>query len=523
VSGADTFPLENIHFPDHHGEADTLARKAADEIPSGWECDNVELTTVGVDIGSSTSHLLFSRLHLQRLAQSLSSRFVVVGRETVHRSAILLTPYADNNRIDVRALQEFVKRCYAEACLGPEQVDTGAVILTGVALERSNARAVAELFAGEGGGFVCASAGHNLEAILAAHGSGAVARSRSAPGPRVHVDIGGGTTKLALLENGEILATAALAIGGRVIAWDAEGRVDRIETSAHAVAEDLGVEVRLGGRLPQAAGQTIVARMARILMQAMRGEPPGALGQRLQLTDPLGHPAGGTALPLTCSGGVAEYIYGRQRRAFNDLGADLAQAFRGECLHNSVPIDELPGGEGIRATAIGASQFTVQLSGNTVFISNPALLPLRNLPVVRPRIPAGAPNEAAVAGAIEHALRRLDLGDSTAAPVAVALPWSGAPSYARLRALADGLVVGLQGWLDSAQPLVVALESDIGRAVGHILAEECGVETGIVCIDGVELKELDYVDIGKLVHPANVVPVVVKSLAFGAAGIGVSH
>src|SRR5712691_13522044 len=65
-----------------------------------WALDNVELTTVGVDVGSSTSHLLFAKLHLQRLTQSLSSRFVVVHREVLHRSPILLTPYRPDGLID---------------------------------------------------------------------------------------------------------------------------------------------------------------------------------------------------------------------------------------------------------------------------------------------------------------------------------------------------------------------------------------------------------------------------------------
>src|SRR6266705_354036 len=113
-----------------------------------WALDNVELTTVGVDVGSSTSHLLFAKLHLQRLTQSLSSRFVVVHREVLHRSPILLTPYRTDGLIDVQALELFVHEAYAEAKLSPDQIDTGAVILTGAALERANSRAVAELFAG---------------------------------------------------------------------------------------------------------------------------------------------------------------------------------------------------------------------------------------------------------------------------------------------------------------------------------------------------------------------------------------
>src|SRR5436190_21894362 len=167
------------HDHDHDDFPNTAHDHSADAgVPFTWALDNVDLTTVGVDVGSSTSHLLFAHLHLQRLQQSLSSRFVVVEREVLHRSPILLTPYREDGLIDVEALQRFVEQAYRNAGLSADDVDTGAVILTGAALERANARNVAELFAGSGGKFVCASAGHNLEGILAAHGSGAVAISR---------------------------------------------------------------------------------------------------------------------------------------------------------------------------------------------------------------------------------------------------------------------------------------------------------------------------------------------------------
>src|SRR5207248_3863280 len=194
----------------------------------------------------STSHLLFAKLHLQRLTQSLSSRFVVVHREVLHRSPILLTPYRPDGLIDALALERFVHAAYAEANLIPDQIDTGAVILTGAALERKNSRAVAELFAGQGGKFVCASAGHNLEGILAAHGSGAVALSHERKETLLHVDVGGGTTKLGVLRNGEILSTAAVHVGGRLIAFDADDRITRIEPSARLVAQELGISLEIG-------------------------------------------------------------------------------------------------------------------------------------------------------------------------------------------------------------------------------------------------------------------------------------
>ena len=193
-----------------------------------WEQENVELTTVGIDIGSSTSHLLFARVILQRQTQGLSSRFVVIDRRIVWRSPIMLTPFLPNGTIDAGKLGEFIAGAYREAGIKQHEVDSGAVILTGEAIKKTNARAIDEIFAAEAGKFVCATAGHKLECLLAAHGSGAVALSKERQNCILHVDIGGGTTKLALIDKGEIIALQAFAVGGRLIAQDFDRRVDSL-------------------------------------------------------------------------------------------------------------------------------------------------------------------------------------------------------------------------------------------------------------------------------------------------------
>src|SRR5437764_4963463 len=205
--------MHDLEFDHLHVESDEINEVA-------WSTDNVELTTVGIDIGSSTSHLLFARVHLQRLTTALSSRFVVIERKVLWQSPILLTPYRADYTIDVDELAGFIGGCYRYAGIARESVDSGAVILTGEALKRRNARAIAELFADEGGKFVCASAGHHMECQMAAHGSGAIALSRGRGAILLNVDIGGGTTKFALIEDGRILATCAIAVGGRLIVAD---------------------------------------------------------------------------------------------------------------------------------------------------------------------------------------------------------------------------------------------------------------------------------------------------------------
>lgn len=502
-----------IHFPDHHGDLDDAAEES-DGTPLTWDLDNVELTTVGVDVGSSTSHLLFARLHLQRLTQGLSSRFVVVRRDVLYRSPVTLTPYRTDGLIDVDELRRRFRRAYTEAGVEQEQVDTGAVILTGVALERENSRAVAELFADTGGRFVCASAGHNLEAILAAHGSGAAVRTIGDPLRRLHLDVGGGTTKLALLADGQVLETSALAVGGRLVVLDEGGRVVRVEAAAWHAAAAAGVDLAVGEPLDPGARRRLCDAMARAVSDAVCGSSgnSGGLAEALLLTPPL------RAVPedvtVTCSGGVSEYLRASGQPLSGDLGAELAIACREALAARGLQLEPLP--QGIRATVVGASQFTVQLSGSTVHVPRDGLLPLRNLPVLSPRLEPGQdPTAAAVAEAIATARRRLDLTETN--PVAIALRVPGEPHHRVLRELACGVADALSEHLERRLPVVLALDADLGRSLGRVLAEERGPQENLVVIDGLELLELDYIDVGELVRPAGVVPVVIKSLAFGTA------
>jgi len=200
------FPLR-LHDDDspHFHELSEEDRSAIAQFI--WNAENIELTTVGIDIGSSTSHLMFARVHLQRKTQLLSSQFVVVSREILWRSPILLTPFLPDYTIDAERLSRFIEDSYHGAGLAPKDIDSGAVILTGEAIKRRNAQAIAQIFASDAGKFVCASAGHHMECVLAAHGSGATAISRRTHRTVLNVDIGGGTTKFAHIRNGEILST----------------------------------------------------------------------------------------------------------------------------------------------------------------------------------------------------------------------------------------------------------------------------------------------------------------------------
>jgi ethanolamine utilization protein EutA len=493
----------------NHEHVETAAERAA-IARTIWDQDNVAFTTVGIDIGSSTSHLLFAKVALQRQSQGLSSRFVVVGREIVWRSPILLTPFLPDGTIDAGELGEFIRRCYGDAGLTQNAIDSGAVILTGEAIKRKNARAIDELFAEEAGKFVCATAGHKLESRLAAHGSGAVALAKTRDSCLLHVDVGGGTTKLALIDKGAIVGLCAFAVGGRLLATDADGAWTRIDQSAHLVADDLGLKISPQVLADESIRRRIAQRLAVVAADMITGAALDRLGQSLLLTEPLQRAAVPDA--LTFSGGVAEYVFGHEIGEFGDIAKPLAAELARELSRRSgLPL--IDPGQRIRATVIGASQFTVQVSGKTIYLPDPYVLPVHNVPVVHVALDAAPDIDSGrLAAAIRAGLEEIDLDRS--GRLAIAFAWRGDPEHSRLKAAGEGVVRALLPLAQQIKLLLLMIDGDVGKTFGRLLHRELNWPGKIVSIDGMELQELDYVDVGALIAPPGVVPVVIKSLLF---------
>jgi ethanolamine utilization protein EutA len=469
--------------------------------------DEIVVLSVGVDIGSSTSHLVFSRIVLERL----DSRYVVTTRETFYQSDILLTPYSAEDEIDAATLGAFIERQYQDAKVDPDEIDTGALILTGVAVRRRNARKIGELFARQAGKMVAVSAGDSLETVMAAHGSGAAARSIRDNATVMNVDVGGGTSKIAICADGRVSDLTALDVGARLLCLDPAGRIVRIEEAGRRFGAELGISLEVGAPLAPETARALAARMADCLFEAMAGGSPVAGGRALLRLDALSPRAAGRQ--LTFSGGVAEYIYGREAQAYGDLGVLLAQEIRARAEAWGPKLERAS--EGIRATVIGASQYTTQVSGSTIFVSPLEALPLRNVPVIAPAfaLDADEVDSAAVAAEIKALLKRLDLGEA-GTPVAVFVPWRGSATFRRLDAFCQGLTDGLAAILADGQPLVLAGDGDVGGLMGIHLREEMQLENAIVSVDGLELKEFDYIDIGSMLPNSGAVPVVIKSLIF---------
>ena len=349
---------------------------------------------------------------------------------------------------------------------------------------------------------------------MAAHGSGAAARSIRDKATVMNVDVGGGTSKIAVCTDGRVTDLTALDVGARLICLDAGGRIVRVEEAGQRFAAELGIDVTLGAHLAPEDARALAALMADRLFEAMSGGSPAVGGSGLLRLDALSSRA--PIDEVTFSGGVAEYIYGREAQTYGDLGVLLAQEIRVRAETWSAKLT--PASEGIRATVIGASQYTTQVSGSTIYVSPLEALPLRNVPVIAPAFALDGDeiDSAAVAAAIKAVLKRLDLAEADT-PVAVFVPWRGSATFQRLDAFCEGVADGLAGNLADHHPLVLAGDGDVGGLMGIHLREEMQLDNAIVSVDGLELKEFDYIDIGAMLPNSGAVPVVIKSLIFPAS------
>ena len=478
-----------------------------------WRQDNVILHSVGIDVGSSGTQVVFSKIHLRRIAEDLSSRYTVVDRQPLYQSPISLTPYLSDTTMDAKALGAIIDRAYQAAGLHPDDVDAGAVILTGEALRRENSESIAEILAEQGGEFVCATAGHHMESMLAVYGSGAAKRSYDEKSRILNVDIGGGTTKLGLVQNGELVATAAVHLGGRLLVVDESNVITRLDPAGQYLAAQAGFDWQLGTKVERKHMAQVAQWMANALMRVLNQTFTKADLEHLYLTDPI--ESFGQLDGIMFSGGVGEYVYLRELRDFGDLGKLFGQAIRDQLDANALSTELLPAGECIRATVLGASEYSVQLSGNTTFISEPAfLLPRKNLQVIPlPTVLEQEIDPSEITKDLKQSFTRHDLKEG-AQDVAISLRWLGAPSYDRLSKLAHGIISALPNTVSQKRPLFIVTDGDIAHNLGHLFQEDDRVESEILVIDGVTLWGFDFIDLGRIRMPSYTVPVTVKSLVF---------
>ncbi|WP_144906557.1 ethanolamine ammonia-lyase reactivating factor EutA [Halobellus captivus] len=484
------------HVPWHEVDTDSL-----EEVHG---IDSIALISVGIDIGTTTTHLMLSRLQARRQGGDYSSEFQIVDREVIYESPIHLTPYKDSQTIDTDRLEELVDGWYKESGYSPEDVDTGAVITTGEASRKENAEAITQLFSERSGNFVCAAAGANLETLMSAHGSGAVDYSVTEEKTVLHVDIGGGTTKLAYIDDGFVEETASINVGARLVTFDDDGAVDHIEEAAQRVADDVGLDFAIGKSLDASARQLLTKRFSDLLFQ-VTDDDRSTLADSLLVTEPPDTIAFDV---MTFAGGGSEYVYDQHTKTYNDLGAELGNAIRNEVNARNIDVAELD--VGIRATAVGSNQHTVQVSGNTVTITDREILPLRNIPLV----PFVADIEMETETLIDEFAEKLELYDihKLDSPFAFGFHLHGTPSGDFLDRLLTAVIVNWNEYTNGGTPLIAVFESDLAMSFGNLATDR--IDEPIIIVDGIELTQFGYIDIGEPIAATGALPVTVKSLVF---------
>ena len=473
--------------------------------------DSRSLLSVGLDVGTTTTQIVFSRIHLRNIAPSSQVPRIGIGdREILYQSEIVLTPLATRDRVDVRALDAIVNGEYQRAGFAPSQIETGAVIVTGEIAKKENASEILQSLGKYAGEFVVTVAGPRLEAQMAGRGSGAAAWSREHYARVTNVDIGGGTANSAVFELGNTLAAAAMNVGGRIIEIDQSTmQIRHLAEPARKIIQYHNLPIRVGARAELGPLREFCNVMAQLTVELIEGRE-SELAHQVMLTPPMR--VSGRNTKLFISGGVGHYFYHPLENVtlenvtqHDDIGPLYGLALRENADLQNMEAVEPP--ETIRATVIGASSQTVTLSGSTIWAEK-QILPIKNVPVVRPYLGS----TANIPDAVRDAMARMEI-EPRAENAAIAIDLHGALDFAQLQNLAQGLAQYATRELGAERPLILILGRDYAQSLGQAI-KALSPQRALLSIDQVGLDEGDYIDIGLPMLDGRVVPLSVKTLVF---------
>jgi ethanolamine utilization protein EutA len=470
--------------------------------------NEIDILSVGVDVGSSTSHLVFSKLLLKKDERSATRRFKIRERNIIYEGNIIHTPITDDKTIDIEKLTKFFKAEYKQAGFNPKDIQTGAVIVTGESARKKNARQIAEALSNDAGKFVATTAGPNFESLIAAMGSGAAARSKDRSKTILSCDIGGGTSNIAVIKNGQTVSTSCISVGGRLLGVDSKGKIWRIDPPARVVMKYLGINREIGDPISKADIKRIAAALGKALFEVIRGPAKSRLARQLMVTDDLQF--SDRIDEYSFSGGVAELMYGGLNH-YDDIGKILADQMN--TLTTQLNTRVIEPANKIRATVIGAGAYSLSISGNSCFMDDQITFPIRNVPVLDVDIDPSNLSFEHIVSQINGAFRRFDRIEGEDA-VALYFRDPVRASYPQLELFAKSIEATHSRSIKHGIPIILIFGTDIACGAGNVIRRETELKTNLLTLDELSLKDGDWVDIGEPLVEGQVFPVTVKSLVF---------
>lgn len=470
------------------------------------------LLSVGIDVGTSTTQVIFSEIQVENMSSGARvPEFVIVDKKVIYKGEIHFTPLASKTEIDAVKLQEIIKNEYEKAGISPEVVDSGAVIITGETARKDNANKIMNMLVGYAGEFVVATAGPDLEAILAGKGCGA-AKASDKQGMRVvNLDIGGGTTNIAVFKDGNPVDTACLDIGGRLIYFDDKGRLAYASESVLKLAQYEGISLYEGMNQDDEAIKEIVDVMAEVIYDSVTDKINYALELVVSKKGKL--LAKDTEIEIiSFSGGVSEYIYFHEEDKdifrYGDIGIMLARAIKRK--FDASKLSVMVPDETIMATVVGAGTQTMEISGSTItFTGN--LFPIKNIPIVS--LTPAEENSDSLKTILKEKLSWYTLEDGRQL-VAVFLKGERNMSYSKVQQLAISLTQVLEEHYREDEPFMIIIQEDLAKVLGQSILLQLKTKRDVICIDGIKVSGGDYIDIGKPIGNGSVLPVIIKTIVF---------
>ena len=468
------------------------------------------LLTVGIDLGTSTTQLVLSELTVENFASAFTvPRISISDKKVIYRSDIILTSLLNQSEIDAEPIKAFVAEQYRQAGIHKQDIQMGAVIITGETARKSNANNVLRALSGYAGDFVVATAGPDLESIIAGKGAGAQTYSETKRKPVVNLDIGGGTTNLAVFKDGEVIDTACFDIGGRLIKLDQQQKITYIAPKIQEIINKKGLTLHLGDQATEQNLLPIISELVAVLENSIGLGTQSPFYQLLVTNHPLRK---GEELPIvTFSGGVADCLNTTSTNLFKygDIGLLLGKHLRKSLIFSEKEV--LESAETIRATVVGAGSHTAEISGSTIAYRE-KILPVKNIPILKLAQEDETLTVTELGQRIQEKLNWHRIEETP--QIALAIRGMSNPTFADIQRYGQGIVEGLASLVAEQIPIIVMVDEDMAKALGHALSAHLPKDYPFICLDSVKVENGDYVDIGLPVAEGAVLPVIVKTLVF---------